>query len=51
MDWYLYKIRHLVENTFMQLKQFRSIATIYEKLNRNYESAVALACRFIWLPL
>lgn len=51
MDWYLYKIRHLVENTFARLKQFRGIATRYDKLKRNYESAVALACIFIWLPL
>lgn len=51
VDWYLYKIRHLVENTFARLKQLRGIATRYDKLKRNYESAVALACIFIWLPL
>lgn len=51
MDWHLYKIRHLVENTFARLKQFRGIATRYDKLKRNYKSAVALACIFIWLPL
>lgn len=51
MDWYLYKIRHLVENTFARLKQFRGIATRYDKLKQNYENSVALACIFIWLPL
>ena len=51
MDWYLYKIRHLVENTFARLKHFRGIATRYDKLKRNYENSVALACIFIWLPL
>ncbi|MHA3893496.1 IS5 family transposase [Acinetobacter sp. GXMZU3951] len=51
MDWYLYKIRHLVEITFVILKQFRGIATRYDKLKRNYENSVALACVFIWLPL
>lgn len=51
MDWYLYKISHLVENTFARLKQFRGIATRYDKLKQNYESSVALACIFIWLPL
>src|SRR5690554_3877672 len=51
MDWYLYKIRHLVENTFARLKQFRGIATRYDKLKCSYEGAVALACIFIWLPL
>jgi len=51
MDWYLYKIRHLIENAFARLKQFRGIATRYDKLKRNYENSVALACIFIWLPL
>ncbi|WP_288382000.1 IS5-like element ISAbe13 family transposase [uncultured Acinetobacter sp.] len=51
MDWYLHKIRHLVENMFCRLKQFRGIATRYDKLKRNYESSVALACIFLWLPL
>ena len=36
MDWYMYKIRHLVENSFCRLKQFRGIATRYDKLKRNY---------------
>ena len=51
MDWYLYKIRHLVENTFCRLKQFRGIATRFDKLKRNFQSAVALACIYLWLPL
>jgi len=37
-DSYLYKLRHLVENAFARLKQFRSIATRYEKLARNFKS-------------
>ena len=51
MDWYLYKIRHLVENAFCRLKQFRGIATRFDKLKRNFQSAVALACIYLWLPL
>ncbi|WP_347455412.1 IS5 family transposase [Acinetobacter thermotolerans] len=51
MDWYLYKIRHLIENAFARLKQFRRIATRYDKLKRNYENSVVLVCIFIWLPL
>lgn len=51
MDWYLYKMRHLVQNTFARLKHFRGIATRYDKLKRNYENSVALACIFILLPL
>jgi transposase len=51
MDWRLYKYRHLVENLFARLKHFRAIATRYDKLKRNSESAIALACAFIWLPM
>ena len=51
MDWYLYKIRHLVENTFARLKHYRAIATRYDKLKRNYLSMVLLGCIMVWLPL
>lgn len=51
MDWGLYKYRHLVENAFARLKQFRSIATRYDKLKRNYASMLAMACSYIWLPM
>ena len=51
MDWYLYKIRHLVENAFARLKHYRAIATRYDKLKRNYLSTVLLGCIMVWLPL
>jgi transposase len=51
MDWGLYKYRHLVENVFARLKHFRSIATRYDKLKRNYASLLALACGYLWLPM
>ena len=38
-----YKERHLVENAFCRLKDFRRVATRYDKLARNFLSAVALA--------
>ncbi|WP_040628526.1 transposase, partial [Simonsiella muelleri] len=44
-------IRHLVENAFARLKHFRALATRYDKLKRNYESTVSLACALIWLKL
>ncbi|WP_416202805.1 IS5 family transposase [Acinetobacter sp. TGL-Y2] len=47
-DHYLYGLRHLVENAFARLKHFRSIATRFEKLARNYKSMLFLACSFIW---
>jgi transposase len=37
LDWHLYKYRHLVENAFARLKHFRSIATRFDKLERNYK--------------
>ncbi len=49
--WCLYKYRHLVENVFARLKQYRGIATRDDKLKRNYESKLALACCMIWLPM
>ena len=51
MDWGLYKYRHLVENVFARLKHFRSIATRYDKLKRNFASMLALACSYLWLPM
>jgi transposase len=50
IDWCLYKYRHLVENIFARLKHFRSIATRYDKLKRNFEGMLTLACAYIWLP-
>ena len=38
-----YRDRHLVENAFCRLKDFRRVATRYDKLAANYLSAVALA--------
>ncbi|MFO1257726.1 MAG: IS5 family transposase [Gammaproteobacteria bacterium] len=51
VDWGLYKHRHLVENIFARLKHFRSIATRYDKLKRNFSSMLALACSYLWLPM
>lgn len=50
-DSHLYKIRHLVENLFARLKHFRSIATRYEKLARNFRAMIFLACTIIWAKL
>lgn len=51
MDWCLYRYRHLVENAFARLKQYRAVATRYDKLKRNFESMVAMACGYLWLPM
>jgi transposase len=39
-DKELYKERHLIENFFEKLKQFRAIATRYDKTSRNFLAAV-----------
>ena len=45
----LYKARHLIENFFAKLKQFRGIATRYDKTARNFLAAIHLAAAAIWL--
>ena len=48
-DYYQYKERHLVEVFFNKLKQFRRIATRYEKLSRNFFCFALLASAMILL--
>jgi transposase len=45
----IYKERHLIENFFCKLKQFRAIATRYDKTAQNFLAAVHLAAAIIWL--
>ena len=45
----LYRTRHLIENFFAKLKQFRAIATRYDKTARNFLAGVHLAAAAIWL--
>ena len=45
----LFKARHLIENFFARLKQFRAIATRYDKTRRNFLAAIQLAAAVIWL--
>ena len=48
-DRNLYEARHLIENFFAKLKQFRAIATRYDKTARNFLAAIHLAAAAIWL--
>ena len=43
-DWWRYKERHLVEYFFLKLKEFRRVATRYDKLACRYLGFVHLAC-------
>jgi transposase len=49
LDKHLYASRNLVERFFCRIKQFRRIATRYDKLSERFSSFVALAAAFIWL--
>ncbi|GHT96384.1 hypothetical protein AGMMS49545_21200 [Betaproteobacteria bacterium] len=44
-----YKNRNLVERFFCRIKQFRRIATRYDKLAERFSSFIALTASFIWL--
>lgn len=48
-DRELYKARHLIENFFAKLKQYRGIATRYDKTSQNFLGAIYLAASVIWL--
>ena len=48
-DRHLYKERHLVENFFARLKQYRAIATRYDKTARNFLGAIHLVASMVWL--
>ena len=45
----LYGARHLIENFFARLKQYRAIATRYDKRAVNFLGAVYLATIVVWL--
>lgn len=43
-----YKQRNVVERCFSHLKDWRRVATRYDKLARNFAASVALAAILIW---
>lgn len=45
-----YRRRNVIERTFCRLKDFRRVATRYDKLARNYRASVIIAALIIfWL--
>jgi len=48
-DFALYCERNVVERFFGKLKQYRAIATRYDKLANTFLAAVALICVLFWL--
>ncbi len=50
-DRIAYKLRHRIENAFCRLKDFRRIATRYDRLARNYLASVCLVAAVVWWAL
>jgi transposase len=48
-DQHRYRARHLVENLFARLKQFRRLATRYDKLTVHFAAFVFLASICVWM--
>ena len=46
-----YEIRHIVENTFLELKRWRGIATRYAKNTLSYLASVQICCMVMWLKI
>jgi transposase len=44
----LYKLRWRIESAFNRLKDFRRIATRYDRLARNYLASVCLVASLVW---
>ena len=47
-NWNLYKKRYLIENMFAKLKDWRRIATRYERCAHTFMSAIHIAASFIF---
>jgi len=43
----MYRWRHLIENTFAKLKEFRAVATRYDKTDTSYTATIQLAAAII----
>ncbi len=50
-DRYLYQLRHLVENAFLDFKQWRGVATRYAKRTASFLAICQLRAAFIWSKL
>ncbi|GIH67637.1 hypothetical protein Msi02_84540 [Microbispora siamensis] len=48
-DPQIYKRRNVVERCFNQLKQFRALATRYDKTATSYTAVVTIAALLLWL--
>ena len=47
-DQAMYRWRHLIENLFAKLKEFRAVATRYDKTATSYAAGIAIAATLDW---
>jgi transposase len=50
-DEYVYRLRHIVENAFLHLKQWRGIATRYAKNTASFMAAVQCRAILLWAKI
>jgi transposase len=48
-DRQVYRLRHRVENCFARCKQFRALATRYDKRGESYRALWVIAMTIVWL--
>jgi len=48
-DAEMYKWRHLIENFFQRIKEFRRVATRYDKTDPSFAAAIYMAAAFLAL--
>jgi len=49
-DFRTYKDRNRIERMFNRIKQFRRVATRYEKTRKSFDGFLALVAAKMWLP-
>ncbi|MFB7678522.1 transposase, partial [Kitasatospora purpeofusca] len=48
-DRRIYRLRNVVERCFNRLKQWRGLATRYDKTRESYQATVTIASIFLWI--
>ncbi|WP_342268327.1 transposase [Candidatus Tisiphia endosymbiont of Empis tessellata] len=51
IDKDLYKLRHIIENTFQKFKEWRGIATRYTKNTKSYMAGLCLRGLLMWAKI
>ncbi len=51
IDLEIYKLRHIIENTFQKFKEWRGIATRYCKNNKSFVAALHIRAILLWAKI